>query len=118
MRVAWVSRKLPPPPLTSSVVARSTDVEKKLTCEKKKGYTNKLSHYNLYFNFYSYGHLQAINRTHLHWSWENTHENIRPVFQDYLWIVQENHGTRSAPEEQPQAPRKEYAEEEIEIVQI
>ncbi|KAK2567844.1 RIIa domain-containing protein 1 [Acropora cervicornis] len=24
---------------------------------------------------FSYGHLQAVNRTHLHWQWENTHHN-------------------------------------------
>lgn len=43
---------------------------------------------------FSYGHLQAMNQTHLYWSWENTHENVRPVMQDYLWIVQEHHGPR------------------------
>ena len=49
------------------------------------------------FFFLSYGHLQAINETHLYWKWENTHYNSRSVFQDYLWIVQENHGMRNEP---------------------
>lgn len=52
----------------------------------------------LFFCFlFSYGHLQAVNRTHLHWQWENTHHNNGSVFQDHLWIVQENHGMRDEP---------------------
>lgn len=46
---------------------------------------------------FSYGHLQAINRTHLHWKWENIHSKSRSVFRDHLWIVQENHGRRDRP---------------------
>ncbi|KAL9987626.1 hypothetical protein ACROYT_G001967 [Oculina patagonica] len=59
-----------------------------------------------YIEDYGYGHLQAINRTHLYWTWENTHENIRPVMQDYLWIVQEHHGMRDLDEEQYQVPKE------------
>lgn len=50
-----------------------------------------------YLKNYGYGHLQAINRTHLHWKWENIHDKNRSVFQDHLWLVQENHGRRSRP---------------------
>lgn len=50
-----------------------------------------------YIYDYGYGHLQAVNRTHLHWQWENTHHNNGSVFQDHLWIVQENHGMRDEP---------------------
>ena len=57
-----------------------------------------------------------MNRTHLYWSWENTHDNIRSVFQDYLWIVRENHGMRSLPEEEPQMPAVKDTEEENQIV--
>ncbi|XP_068693924.1 acid phosphatase type 7-like isoform X2 [Montipora foliosa] len=53
-----------------------------------------------YIEDYGYGHLQAMNKTHLYWEWENTHENNRSVFQDYLWIVQENHGMRNEPVEE------------------
>ena len=53
----------------------------------------------------SYGHLQAINRTHLSWEWENTHYNSsRSVFKDKLLIVQENHGMRDEP---PQVSRED-----------
>ena len=41
-----------------------------------------------------------MNKTHLYWEWENTHENNSSVFQDYLWIVQENHGMRNEPVEE------------------
>ncbi|XP_067016547.1 acid phosphatase type 7-like isoform X1 [Acropora muricata] len=50
-----------------------------------------------YLKNYGYGHLQAINRTHLHWKWQNIHDKNRSVFQDHLWLVQENHGRRSRP---------------------
>lgn len=46
---------------------------------------------------FSYGHLQAINRTHLYWKWESTHYKKRSVLQDHLWLVQENHGRRDRP---------------------
>ena len=69
------------------------------------------------FPLCSYGHLQAINRTHLYWSWENTHDNVRTVFQDYLWIIQEKHGMRMFPEEPP-APVATDATEEIQVVEV
>ncbi|KAM7438504.1 hypothetical protein ABFA07_012029 [Porites harrisoni] len=70
-----------------------------------------------YIYDYGYGHLQAINRTHLYWSWENTHDNVRTVFQDYLWIIQEKHGMRMFPEEPP-APVAIDAAEEIQVVEV
>lgn len=69
------------------------------------------------FPLCSYGHLQAINRTHLYWSWENTHDNVRTVFQDYLWIIQEKHGMRMFPEEPPASVATD-ATEEIQVVEV
>lgn len=60
-----------------------------------------------YIYDYGYGHLQAINRTHLYWTWENTHENVRSVMQDYLWIVQEHHGMRGLYQEKYELPNEE-----------
>ncbi|XP_020628911.1 acid phosphatase type 7-like isoform X2 [Orbicella faveolata] len=60
-----------------------------------------------YIEDYGYGHLQAINRTHLYWTWENTHENVRSVMQDYLWIVQEHHGMRGLYQEKYELPNEE-----------
>ena len=62
---------------------------------------------HVFYSFSSYGHLQAINRTHLYWTWENTHENVRPVMQDYLWIVQEHHGMRDPYQEECKVPNEE-----------
>ncbi|XP_058947647.2 acid phosphatase type 7 isoform X2 [Pocillopora verrucosa] len=62
--------------------------------EKLSGGTAPPKDLAKYIEDYGYGHLQAINKTHMYWSWENTHENVRPAMQDYLWIVQEHHGPR------------------------
>lgn len=43
---------------------------------------------------YGYGHLQAVNKTHLHWTWENTGVYLESGVQDFLWIVQGQHGMR------------------------
>ena len=64
---------------------------------------------------YGFGKLQAVNETHLYWTWEKTSKSDRRVFghfnhhndndkyddnnhqsqenqnEDYLWIIQENH---------------------------
>ena len=48
---------------------------------------------------YRYGHLQAINSTHLSWLWENAKVNVVESVQDTLTIIQERHGMRDSDHE-------------------
>ncbi|XP_015766386.1 PREDICTED: acid phosphatase type 7-like isoform X2 [Acropora digitifera] len=80
------------PSYMTTIVAGSAGSKEKLSGGKAPSKT--LANY---IKDYGYGHLQAVNRTHLHWQWENTHHSNGSVFQDHLWIVQENHGMRDEP---------------------
>lgn len=48
-------------------------------------------------NNYGYGHLQIVNATHAHWTFNTTVPHVNstnPNYSDDLWIVAEKHGAR------------------------